>query len=58
VKIVRYTDALPSAAAFVLDAEQVCRTLATLQSLRTSCGTDDISALNPAHSPEAAARTP
>ena len=58
VKIVRYTDALPSAPAFALDAEQVCRTLAVLQSVRISCGADEVTALNPTRSPGAAVRTP
>jgi hypothetical protein len=58
VKIVRYTDALPSPAAFLRDAHQLCRTLAALQALATPCRAEDDTALIPARSPEVAIRTP
>jgi hypothetical protein len=37
VKIVRYTDALPSALAFEIDVHELCHTVATLQSIDDPC---------------------
>ena len=37
VKVVRYTDALPSALAFEIDIHELCHTVATLQAVRDPC---------------------
>jgi hypothetical protein len=37
MKIVRYTDALPSALAFEIDAHELCHAVAALQSLKDPC---------------------
>jgi len=37
VKVVRYTEALPSALTFEIDVHELCHTVATLQAFRDPC---------------------
>ncbi len=41
IKIVRYTDALPSAVAFEIDLHELCHAAATLQSVADPCHKDN-----------------
>ena len=42
VKIVRYTDSLPSPLAFEIDIHELCHTVAALQLLDDPCGNDGV----------------
>ena len=41
MKIVRYTDALPSALAFEIDAHELCHAIASLQPIADPCHTEN-----------------
>lgn len=41
VKIVRYTDALPSRMAFDIDVHELCHTIASLQAIEDPCHAED-----------------
>ena len=51
VKIVRYTDRLPSTMAFEIEAHELCHTVASLQSIHDPCHEEDGGLLRSAPAP-------